>query len=367
MGSYTLGVDLSPFPHQGPLTPEQVRGRVPLVADLVERATARRITALLGPRRFGKTSVLRKVRAVLADAGTAVIWIDLYETRSAADLVVRVDHALASTGGSVRDRLDSLAASASVNLGMFKLEFARPVSQRPDADASLHVVLDLLVDAALAAPTVIVVDEFTGLTGVSGATGLLRTKLQHHVQDIGLLFAGSEPTAMAAMFADGSQPFYGQADVVEIQPFSIAELRTIVVDGFAATDRDAGDLPAQLARFTGGHPYRAMQLADAAWRLAVPGKDAPVDLWPRALAEVEAMTGAGLEMLFSSFSSSEQAVLRSLAGNRPLFGGSLELFGSSSGAVAAARDRLVGGGVLTSEPAIVDPLIAHWIRRRFDL
>ncbi len=120
-------------------------------------------------------------------------------------------------------------------------------------------------------PTVIVVDEFTGLTGVSGATGLLRTKLQHHVQDIGLLFAGSEPTAMAAMFADGSQPFYGQADVVEIQPFSTAELRTIVVDGFAATDRDAGDLPAQLARFTGGHPYRAMQLADAAWRLALPG------------------------------------------------------------------------------------------------
>ncbi len=79
------------------------------------------------------------------------------------------------------------------------------------------------------------------------------------------------------------------------------------------------------------------------------------------------MTGAGLEMLFSSFSSSEQAVLRSLAGNRPLFGGSLELFGSSSGAVAAARDRLVGGGVLTGEPAIVDPLLAHWIRRRFDL
>lgn len=180
---------------------------------------------MLGPRRFGATSVLRTARSILTDAGTAAIWIDRYETRSAADLVVRVDNALASTAGGVRDRLDSLAASASVNLGMFKLEFARPVSQRPDADASLHVVLDLLVDAALAAPTVIVIDELTGLGGVSGATELLRTQLQHHVQDVGLLFAGTEPTAMAAVFAGGSQPFSGQADVVEIPPFSTAELR----------------------------------------------------------------------------------------------------------------------------------------------
>ena len=56
-------MELSPFPHQGPLEPAQVRGRADLLADLTERLTERRVTALLGPRRFGKTSLLRKVAA----------------------------------------------------------------------------------------------------------------------------------------------------------------------------------------------------------------------------------------------------------------------------------------------------------------
>ena len=51
----------------------------------------------------------------------------------------------------------------------------------------------------------------------------------------------------------------------------------------------------------------------------------------------------------------------------PLFGGTLELFGVSSGAVQAARDRLVGNGTITRHPAIVDPLLADWIRETLPL
>ena len=358
---------VSPFPHQGPLSAEQVRGREALIDDLVERATMRRVTALLGPRRFGKTSVLRKVESILEAAGTSVVWIDLYETRSAADLVVRIDDALNSTTAAVRERTSSIAASMSVNLGMFKLEFARPASKRPDADAALHLMLDLLVKAAVADPTVIIIDEFTGLNGVAGAAALLRTKIQHHVQDVGLLFAGSEPTAMAAMFTDSSQPFYAQADIVEIQGFSPLDLDSIVSDGFRNTNRDPSGLAALIHQFTGGHPYRSMQLADAAWLQTDPGSTVTEELWSKTLQQVRESTSTGFETLFSSFSSNEQAVLRAIAGGRNLFGASLELFGTSSGGVAAARDRLISAGTITKELDVVDPLLADWIRQRFVL
>lgn len=361
------GILSSPFPHQGPLLAEQVRGRESLVNDLVERATMRRVTALLGPRRFGKTSVLRKVESILDDAGSSVIWIDLYETRSAADLVVRVDDALSSALEPIRQRASSIAASMSINLGMFKLEFARPASKRPDADAALHIMFDLLVAAATSHPTVIIIDEFTGLNGVNGAAALLRTKLQHHVQSIGLLFAGSEPTAMTAMFTDATQPFYAQADIVEIEPFSPADLDSIVREGFRSTDRDAGDLAAVIHHFTGGHPYRSMQLADAAWIRSEPGLPQGQDRWLDALHGVRKSAATGLETWFSSFSSNEQAVLRAIAGGRNLFGASLELFGTSSGGVAAARDRLIADGTITKDLMVVDPLLADWIRQRFAL
>lgn len=354
-------VDETPFPHQGPLAPDMVQGRDALVDDLVERVTARRVTALLGPRRFGKTSVLGKVASIVQDAGTSVVQVDLYETRSAADLVVRLDHALAGTRGPIRSKLATVAASAQVNLGVFKVEFARPPAQRPDADASLHLLLDVLVDAAAAEPTLLVVDEFTGINGVPGAAGLLRTKLQHHVREIGVLFAGSEPTAMAAMFTERSQPFYAQADIVEIGPFSIADLMAIVDAGFERTGRSAGRLAGRIHQLTGGHPYRSMQLADAAWVRTEPGGVGDA-AWPDALTAVRAGTAPGHEVLFRTFTPAEQVVLRARAVGRPLFGGTLELFGTSAGAVSGARDRLIADGTLDRDLSIVDPLLADWIR-----
>jgi len=338
-----------------------VGGRDALIADLIERVTARRMTALLGPRRFGKTSVLGAVAASLETAGTSVVRLDLYETRSSADLVVRLDRALAASRGRAGSRLASLAVGSSINLGVLQVEFARPPAQRPDADASLDLLLDLLVEAAAAEPTLLVIDEFTGINGVAGAAGLLRTKLQHHVQEIGVLFAGSEPSAMAAMFTEQSQPFYAQADIIEITPFTLAELADIIDEGFDATDRRAGGLPGLVHQATGGHPYRAMQLADAAWLCTEPGESGEA-AWVDARQAVQRSIAPGLEVLFSTFSHAEQVVLRALATGRPLFGGTLELFGTSAGAVQAARDRLVGNGTLTRGLIIVDPLLSDWIR-----
>ena len=362
-------IDEPPFPHQGPLAPDEVRGRDELVADLVERVTERRVTALLGPRRYGKTSVLGKVAAVVEAGGASVIRLDLYETRSAADLAVRLDQALHHSRGGLRKLLGSLAASSSVNLGVFRVEFARPPAQRPDADASLHLLLDLMVEGAAQTPTVLIADEFTGINGVPGAAALLRTKLQHHVRSIGVLFAGSEPSAMTAMFTDQAAPFYAQADIVGIPPFSPADLHSIVTDGFERTGRRAGLLAPAIHHLTGGHPYRSMQLADAAWQRTAPG-GVGEQHWAEALAAVRASTAPGHEMLFSTYSAPEQVVLRAIAVGRPLFGGTLELFSVSSGAVAAARDRLVANGTVhggARDLQIVDPLMADWIRATLPL
>ena len=82
-------MDRSPFPYQGPLSPDQVTGRDELAADLAQRIMDRRLTALLGPRRYGKTSLLKRVCADLAQVGPETVWIDLYELTSISDLADR--------------------------------------------------------------------------------------------------------------------------------------------------------------------------------------------------------------------------------------------------------------------------------------
>jgi hypothetical protein len=362
-------MEVSPFPYQGPLDPDQVRAREPLITDLVERVTEHRVTALLGPRRYGKTSVMRRVAADVGAAGVLVVWVDLYEVSSMADLATRLDTALA-VAGATDDRVTRFASAMQLRLGVVHVELRRPPAQRPDPLTTVHVQLDVLTEVARARPVLAVVDEFSGIARVGGAAGLLRTHLQPHYQQLGLLFAGSAPSMMRTLFSVQEQPFYSQADLIELAPFTTEEVVAIVGDGFTTTSRQAGDLGARIAEFAGGHPQRTMQAADAAWRLTAPGGTATATIWADALADVRAGTASGLERLYSSLQPRERDVLRIVAGGGSPFGSAAELFELGPGAAQHARQSLIDSGHLRRSNgtiSLVDPVLADWIQHRFPI
>lgn len=358
----------SPFPHQGPLEPDQVRGREDLVADLVARVTGRRVTALVGPRRYGKTSLLRRVAAEVEAGGAGVVWVDLYEATSVADLARRFDTAMATARGPVSGALAAVAARFDLQLGLLGVQLSRRRDERPDAEASLDALLDALVAGSRETPTVVVIDEFPGIDRVEGAAGLLRTKLQHHVQEIGLLFAGSQPSLMRAMFAERTRPFYAQADLVEVGPFTAQAVTEIVVEGFESTDRRPGELPGLIFAFTGGHPYRTMQVADVAWRSVAAGGGPTPSTWAATLDLLRGETNLACEAVFSGLTTGEKATLRLLAHGDVLFGTQAETLGLSAGSARHAVDSLLAAGDVidvTGRPTLVDPVLADWIRGRF--
>jgi hypothetical protein len=362
-------MDASPFPFHGPLEPNQVLGRDDLISDLVERLAMRRVTALLGPRRFGKTSVLGRVAR--DSEGATVVRVDLYEVSSMADIAVRFDGALAAATGPGVEHLRNIAAAAEVNLGVVKLLFTRRPSERPDPVAILHILLDALVALGRRRPTIVIIDEFPGIDRVDGAAGLLRTKLQAHVQEIGLIFAGSHTSLMRAMFSDVERPFYGQADLVEIGPLSSVAISDIVGIGFKRTGRRAGgSLAARVHAFAAGHPQRSMQLADSAWRHSIAEDLHDDELWGIALNDVRGQTEPAFESMFSRSSASDQKSLRLVANGEPFFGSAALFVDLSAGAGQASRDRLVEFGEIARDGKrwhLVDPLYADWIRRRFPM
>lgn len=363
-------MDVSPFPYQGPLEPDQVRGRDDLVAELTERVTEHRVTALLGPRRYGKTSVLRRVAADVIAGGAAVVWVDLYEVASMADLAARLDDALVRIAGRFGEALAKVAAGVQVNLGVVRVELRAPSRDRPDPVLTVHALLDVLTRFAAANPTVVFVDEFSGIARVDGAAGLLRTGLQHHYQDLGLVFAGSEPSMMRTLFTEQAQPFYAQADLVEIAPLSAEAVIEQIGDGFVSTGRTAGIVAGRVAAFSAGHPQRAMQLADAAWRLVPLGGEGSEQTWADALDRVRSATADGNERLYSALQEKERAVLRVLAAGGAVFGSQAELLDLGGGAAQHARRRLVELGhvvVRDGGHRIVDPVFADWIRHRFPI
>lgn len=354
----------SPFPHHGPLEPAAVQGRDDLIDDLIERVSGHRPTVLVAPRRFGKTSVLGCVEARL-DETVTVVRVDLYELRSWADFAARLDDALVAVPGPRRRGLDRVAAGLEVSLGVVKATLTRPA--RPDPDVTVDRLLDVIVAHAQTNPTVVVLDEFSSIVRVDGAAGLLRTKFQHHYQRIGLLFAGSEPSTMRMLFTRTDQPFYAQADLVEVGPLSLVALTDIVDRGFDGT-APAG-LAARIHAFTDGHPQRSMQLADAAWVVWSDGVEHR-DVWPDALDRCRRATGDTHETRFSALQPADQAVMRLAASNGVLFGRDAELLSLSRSSAQGARARLLERGQIVETAhgvAVVDPLYADWLRHRFPI
>ena len=359
---------MSPFPYQGPLEPAQVSGRDLLVRDLTERITSRRVTALLGPRRYGKTSVLSRVAAELTEVTT--VWVDLYEVTSMADVAVRFDDALGATAGRFAAAARSLAAGVSINLGVVKVDLTGPARNRPDAALTFHALLDVLVGTAAREPTLLIVDEFSSIGRVRGASGALRTAVQHHYHDLGIVFAGSHPSMMRTLFTARPQQFYGQADLLEIGPLPAAVAAEIVASGFAATGRDAGHVPGRISTFTAGHPQRTMQLADACWRHTPPGATSDTESWSVALAEVRGATAEGMERLYSGFERGERAVLRAVARSGSVYGSEADLLDLSAGTATHGRRTLLDAGDLALSESgliVVDPVFADWLRRRFPI
>lgn len=366
----SVSTDVSPFPYQGPLAPEQVTGREALVRDLAERVTEHRVTALLGPRRYGKTSVLKRVSADLEGVGPETVWVDLYELTSVADLAGAIDQGLARVTGRIRRALDSVAGTLSLRLGFVGVELSKGRRDRPDPVLIVRSLLDVLVRTAHRHPLIVVFDEFSGIANVPGGAGMLRTQLQHHYQTLGIVFAGSQPSTMRMLFTDQAQPFFAQADLIEIGPLPDEAVSEIVEEGFAGTGRDPGGNVSRIVAMAEGHPQRAMQLADALWRLTPERATATDSAWEAAIDTVRANVDGGCERLYALLPAGHQRTLRAVAADGRVYGRTAEVLELSPGTATAAVETLVGGGHVMrtgDRLAIVDPLFADWIRRRFPL
>ena len=357
-------MDVSPFEFQGPVPPERFRGREDLIADLTGRVTERRVTALLGPRRFGKTSVLKRLAADLTE--TATVYVDLYGVQTMADVAGRLDRALVRSDGPFATHAQSLAATVGIDLGLVHVEFAKPRRDQPDAATRLTQLLDVFVDTAARAPALLIVDEFSDIGRVDNAAALLRTHLQHHYRDIGLLFAGSHLSTMRQMFTDREQPFYGQADIVIIGPLDAATLDAMVREGFEATGRDAGRVATHIHQLAAGHPQRSMLLADTVWRHTPEGAVAD-DHWPAALAAARAQIDVFMPAIHDELTVSEQRLLRLLAHSQPPYGAKAQQLGLTPGSATNARKQLTRRGHLRDDGTLVDPLCADWFRRTLPL
>jgi hypothetical protein len=366
--------ELNPFPVAGAIPPEQMVDREAEAARLVSLALAGHASRLVGPRRYGKTTLLRRVLADAEAEGMVGALVDLEGVLSLASIVSRIERAYdRQLKGSVRRTVDALLRSWQIGVSLGGGGFAATLRSNPrlDVESVLLRLLDLpaTLHRRSRVRSLIAFDEFQDVLRVDGADGILRSVIQHQGEAASYAFSGSAPTLMERLFSDPSRPLLEHAVVVELAPLPPAETAIYLEERFRSTKREVGTALEPLLDAARGHPQRTMLLAHHLWELVPRGaaadEEAFVDARRRALADAEPALRARFELL----PANEQRVAIALA-VRP--GGlyseeTLAPLGLKRGSVDRALAALVGRAEAVRSPAgprLTDPLLAAWLEER---
>ena len=366
-------VELNPFVFNKPLDPERLIDRDQEAKQLLQLAEGGHASRLSAPRRYGKTSLLRRVGRDADFAGLTYVEVDFYGALSVTDVVGRMEEAYGRLRSPLRRAalaaIDALRPKLSIGAGPLRIE--AQALPRTEANRVLAGLLDLPLTLFQrnGTRTLVAFDEFQELLAIGeGIDGLFRSHIQRHGDAASYIYAGSQPGLMHELFGLHERPFFGQARVFRLAPLSEADLVEYIGVRFEETGREAMPALSALLRKAEGHPQRAMLLAHHLWERTPRGGEATAEIWIEALDAVLGEHGEALEAVWDALSNSEQAVMAALSlSDESLFNQrTLSRFNLSKGAAQHARDKLARVGHLqqmNGEWRLVDPLLAEWIVR----
>jgi hypothetical protein len=376
----------NPFVY-GEVVPAQAfADRVEELNRLVEDLTAGQKVFLISPRRYGKSSLIRRAMAAVERQGLLTVELTVASYSSYLAFLEGFARELASVQtpwDRARDWLrEALGASrpevrfeADAAGGHLSVAFPGERSSREVERLAADVfALPGRLAAARGRGLVVALDEFQAIGGFNGGSveHALRAAIQHQ-RAVGYVFAGSEPTLMERMLGP-KRPFYKAGPVMRLDKIPAEEFAAFLEARFAKSGvRAEPGLGAAIVELAGNLPYDVQRLAHEAWddaHAAGRAKIGQEDLH-RTLRRLLAQQEPVFEELWQRLTLVQRATLRAvvLAEGRALLSADVRnrfrLGGTST--VQAAIGALVREDLIARERdryVVNDSLLREWVARK---
>jgi hypothetical protein len=364
----------SPFVYEEPLKPPaQLADRVGELALLRERAGETRNSRLEGPRRYGKTSLLKAALDAAGKDGFVPIYVNFLGVLSTADVTDRIERAyreqldgplkqwFAGIVSTLRPRLKATPGGIGVEIS--------PATQTPALLDRLS--LPRRLQERHGRQCAIAFDEFQDVVRVSDAlAGTMRSELEQHGSAAGYIFSGSHPGLMRDLFSDRRHAFFAQAKPIPLQRLGSEDLADYIGVRFQEGGRDAGEALELLLGTAAGHPQRAMLLAHHLYENTEYGTPASTEEWVKAYAAATLDATPEVQAAWDSWSNSERRIMAVIATRTTPLQGRVaqDEFGiSKTGGNRLTIAGLEREGQLVSDDTtrtgwrVVDPLLELWL------
>ena len=360
-------MEVNPFRYSGPVGSGDLIGRDAETEQLQRTAEEGNNSRLVAPRRYGKTSLLRRLADEARVDGWEAVYVDFFGVVTLADVAQRIDRAygrdlsrpVARWFDGLRRSLSGFSVSAGpVRAGVSLTDGTQALQDRLDLPRRLH--------AKHGRRVLVVFDEFQGvLTAQSDADALIRAEIQHHADVASYVFAGSHVGMMRELFGDRRRAFYAQARELALPPLADEATAAFLTARFEASGRDVGAALDPLLSVAAGHPQRTILLAHALWEQTPKGTGADEATFAEALSSTLTELLSEFQGLWSSLSAGQRRVLVQVAENAA----GLYAVGTAGrgGSVGTALAALAARGEVMTDPTartghrVVDPLLALWL------
>jgi len=236
---------------------------------------------LIGPRRFGKTSILRAAEAKLTDAGRVVLRYDAEAFDDIGSLAAALLAGAVRKYSSALDRAQAIAKKFFVAL--------KPSLTLDPSDGKITVAVGIEPGARLGAvplftdvlngierlaaedgrPALVVVDEFQQVVTEAGekAERQIRAAVQRH-RAVGYVFAGSSSRMMTEMVATSNRAFWQLGDQMHLGPIPRPAFGDFLRKGFESVGATIAIGALEHILDLGEDvPYNVQQLANECWVL----------------------------------------------------------------------------------------------------
>ena len=362
-------MDVNPFRYSGPVGSEHLVGRDAETEQLQRTAEEGNNSRLVAPRRYGKTSLLRRLTEEVRLDGWEAVYVDFFGVLTLPDVAARIERAYArDLSGPLARWFDGLRRSlheVSVGAGPVKAEVVlaagtSALQDRLDLPRRLHERSGRRV--------LVVFDEFQGvMTAQNDVDALIRAEIQRHGEAASYVFAGSHVGMMRELFGDRRRAFYAQARELALPPLGDEEVSEFVAQRFAASGRDVGRGLAPLLGLAAGHPQRTMLLAHSLWESTPARGTADEATFAAALTQTMGELLSEFQGIWSGLPTGQRRVLGQIADNTAgLY--AVSGAGGRGGSVGSALSALTARGEVLPDPTartgarVVDPLLALWVR-----
>lgn len=235
-------------------------------------------TILISPRRWGKSSLVKKAAMEVESEqkNIRIIYLDMFNIRTEEDFYKRLSEAvLKASAGKLEESMSFIRK--------FLKQWIPKITISPDAvqEMSLSLnweevknkpdeILDLAESIAIEKQLklVVCIDEFQNLSNFSDPLGFLkkiRSHWQQH-QHVTYCLYGSKRHMMIEVFTRQSMPFYKFGDLIFLPKISTKDWIIFIQERFLATNKNVSEQQAErIALLAENHPYYVQQLSQLCW------------------------------------------------------------------------------------------------------